>query len=62
MKINLLPPRHREEAIVMANLRKRVAACDLEPVRRPVSGDSLPGEPNLDDLDNRPLISKVWYA
>lgn len=42
----------------MANLRKRVAACDLER-RRPLSGDSLPGEPNVEDLDNRPLISKV---
>lgn len=42
----------------MANLRKRVAACDLERTR-PLSGDSLPGEPNLDELDNRPLISKV---
>lgn len=42
----------------MANLRKRVAACDLER-RRPLSGESLPGEPNLDDLDDRPLLSKV---
>lgn len=48
----------REEAVVMANLRKRVAACDLER-RRPLSGDSLPSEPNLDELDNRPLLTKV---
>lgn len=41
----------------MANLRKRVAACDLEP-----SGphpDTRPSEPNLDDTDNKPLLTKV---
>lgn len=43
-----------EEAMVMANLRKRVAACDLE--RRPVI--------KTDDADeqtdiNRPLLSNV---
>lgn len=37
----------------MANLRKRVAACDLER-RRPISEESNP-----DELDNRPLLSKV---
>lgn len=46
-----------EEAMVMANLRKRVAACDLER-RRPVS-DARTNEPNQDELDNRPLLSKV---
>lgn len=42
----------------MANLRKRVAACDLERRPRPLSGES--GDTNFDDLpDNRPLLSKV---
>lgn len=56
----------------MANLRKRVAACDLEPRRR-----RPPDDPNQDDsaanenrsetiengpadtLENRPLLQKV---
>lgn len=46
-----------EEAIVMANLRKRVAACDLE--RRPAVNDTRTNEANQDELDNRPLLSKV---
>ncbi|XP_055319376.1 uncharacterized protein LOC129577031 isoform X2 [Sitodiplosis mosellana] len=50
----LIPSRRREEAIVMANLRKRVAACDLER-RRPISEESNP-----DELDNRPLLSKSF--
>ncbi|XP_053675221.1 uncharacterized protein LOC128725494 [Anopheles nili] len=62
------PSRRREEAIVMANLRKRVAACDLNKnVRKP--GATSAGA-NLDDisindtgqtqdaLDNRPLLPK----
>ncbi|XP_031630473.1 protein PRY1-like isoform X2 [Contarinia nasturtii] len=58
----LIPSRRREEAIVMANLRKRVAACDLER-RRPVSAvsdASRTSEPNQDELDNRPLLSKTF--
>lgn len=47
-----------EEAIVMANLRKRVATCDLEK-RRPLSDASGTSELNQDELDNRPLLSKV---
>lgn len=47
-----------EEATVMANLRKRVAACDLEK-KRPLSDASRTSESNQDDLDNRPLLSKV---
>lgn len=49
---------YSEEAIVMANLRKRVAACDLER-RRPLSDASRTTESNQDELDNRPLLSKV---
>uniref|UniRef100_A0A182QUC1 SCP domain-containing protein n=1 Tax=Anopheles farauti TaxID=69004 RepID=A0A182QUC1_9DIPT len=62
------PSRRREEAIVMANLRKRVAACDLNKNGRKQTG---PGAAtNLDDisindtgqtqdaLDNRPLLPK----
>lgn len=46
--------------MVMANLRKRVAACDLER-KRPVSdaSDARSNEPTQDELDNRPLLSKV---
>lgn len=45
--------------MVMANLRKRVAACDLER-KRPVSDASdRTNEPTQDELDNRPLLSKV---
>ncbi|XP_035910590.1 secreted protein RBT4-like [Anopheles stephensi] len=62
------PSRRREEAIVMANLRKRVAACDLNKNVRKQAGTSAGG--NLDDisindtgqtqdaLDNRPLLPK----
>ncbi|XP_058053413.1 uncharacterized protein LOC131205357 [Anopheles bellator] len=63
------PSRRREEAMVMANLRKRVAACDLNKnVRKPPPGSTAAG--NLDDisindtgqtqdaLDNRPLLPK----
>lgn len=52
---------HSEEAIVMANLRKRVAACDLER-KRPTTSES---ETNVNEtnqeqqLDNRPLLPKV---
>lgn len=46
-----------EEAIVMANLRKRVAACDLE--RRGPSRDIGRHEPNLEEFDNQPLLTKV---
>ncbi|XP_049540892.1 LOW QUALITY PROTEIN: uncharacterized protein LOC125954541 [Anopheles darlingi] len=62
------PSRRREEAIVMANLRKRVAACDLNKnVRKPAANAAAA---NLDDisindtgqtqdaLDNRPLLPK----
>lgn len=42
----------------MANLRKRVAACDLER-KRPLSDASRTSESNQDELDNRPLLSKV---
>lgn len=50
-----------EEAIVMANLRKRVAACDLER-KRPVSiqSDDV-SEINTEQTDNRPLLPKVSY-
>lgn len=52
---------YSEEAIVMANLRKRVAACDLER-KRPTTSES---ETNVNEtnqepqLDNRPLLPKV---
>lgn len=48
---------YSEEAIVMANLRKRVAACDLEP-KRVTTNDARCNEPD-DDFDDRPLLSKV---
>ncbi|XP_058836338.1 uncharacterized protein LOC131692937 [Topomyia yanbarensis] len=60
------PSRKREEAIVMANLRKRVAASDLNKTPRRI----IP-VPNLDDIsindtgqtqdqmDNRPLLPKA---
>ncbi|XP_059622333.1 uncharacterized protein LOC132265617 [Phlebotomus argentipes] len=64
----LLPGRKREEAIVMANLRKRVAACDL--TRKRVPGTSAPDDVNANEmcaeqgateplLDNRPQLPKV---
>ncbi|XP_055704624.1 uncharacterized protein LOC129802664 [Phlebotomus papatasi] len=62
----MLPGRKREEAIVMANLRKRVAACDLTRRRLPgVSGvddinanESNGGQGGVTEplLDNRPLL------
>uniref|UniRef100_A0A1B0CP20 SCP domain-containing protein n=2 Tax=Lutzomyia longipalpis TaxID=7200 RepID=A0A1B0CP20_LUTLO len=65
----LLPGRKREEAIVMANLRKRVAACDLTRRRLPgtTGGDDInANETNGGQggameplLDNRPLLPKV---
>lgn len=51
---------YSEEAIVMANLRKRVAACDLER-KRVTTNDARSNEPN-DDFDDRPLLSKVRLA
>lgn len=48
----------REEAIVMANLRKRVAACDLTR-KRPTPEDQNANEPENELLDNRPLLPKV---
>ncbi|XP_035785230.1 uncharacterized protein LOC118463076 [Anopheles albimanus] len=63
------PSRRREEAIVMANLRKRVAACDLNKNVRKPAASAVAGA-NLDDisindtgqtqdaLDNRPLLPK----
>lgn len=52
----------------MANLRKRVAACDLEPKKR-TPNDTKPNDtkPNdtrsndsqAEDTDDRPLLSKV---
>lgn len=48
---------YSEEAIVMANLRKRVAACDLKP-KRVTTNDARCNEPD-DDFDDRPLLSKV---
>lgn len=43
----------------MANLRKRVAACDLERKRVTHSNDARTNEPNDDLNDDRPLLSKV---
>lgn len=59
------PNRRREEAIVMANLRKRVAACDLNKnLRRNTTAPTLDdisindtGQ-SQDVLDNRPLLPK----
>lgn len=48
----------REEAIVMANLRKRVAACDLTR-KRPTPEDQNANELENEQLDNRPLLPKV---
>lgn len=50
----------REEAIVMANLRKRVAACDLTR-KRPTPEDQNANEPESEQLDNRPLLPKVSH-
>ncbi|KAJ6647706.1 hypothetical protein Bhyg_02929, partial [Pseudolycoriella hygida] len=52
----LLPSRRREEAMVMANLRKRVAACDL-PRMKPTPEDPNANE-SEEQLDNRPLLPK----
>lgn len=53
---------NREEAIVMANLRKRVAACDLER-KRPTqkTEETRINETNQEQSDNRPLIIKVSF-
>lgn len=53
--------RYREEAIVMANLRKRVAACDLER-KRPTPDEqhnNTTENGHAEPLDNRPLLPKV---
>lgn len=50
---------NREEAIAMANLRKRVAACDLER-KRPTPEEIIVNDTGQQDqLDNRPLLPKV---
>lgn len=51
---------YSEEAIVMANLRKRVAACDLER-KRVTRSDARSNEPN-EDFDDGPLLLKVRLA
>ena len=53
----------REEAIVMANLRKRVAACDLTRKRAtPTPEDQNANESEqTEQLDNRPLLPKVKF-
>lgn len=43
----------------MANLRKRVAACDLTR-NRPSPEDPNSNEPDTEQLDNRPLLPKVF--
>ncbi|XP_058124436.1 uncharacterized protein LOC131282225 [Anopheles ziemanni] len=62
------PSRRREEAIVMANLRKRVAACDLNKNGRKPPPASVAGLDDIsindtgqtqDALDNRPLLPKA---
>lgn len=42
----------------MANLRKRVAACDLTR-NRPTTDDPNANETEQEQLDNRPLLPKV---
>lgn len=42
----------------MANLRKRVAACDLTR-KRPTPEEPNANEPDNEQLDNRPLLTKV---
>lgn len=44
----------------MANLRKRVAACDLTR-KRPTPEDQNANEPESEQLDNRPLLPKVSH-
>lgn len=44
--------------MVMANLRKRVAACDLTRTR-PTPEDPNANEAEQEQLDNRPLLPKV---
>lgn len=44
----------------MANLRKRVAACDLTRTR-PTPEDLNANEAEQEQLDNRPLLPKVCY-
>ncbi|XP_055373036.1 uncharacterized protein LOC129606647 [Condylostylus longicornis] len=55
----IAPNRRREEAMVMANLRKRVAAVDLSRKAKasedPNANDTGQSEP----LDNRPLLPKI---
>lgn len=45
----------------MANLRKRVAACDLTR-KRPTQEDQNANEPESEQLDNRPLLPKVSFV
>lgn len=45
----------------MANLRKRVAACDLTRTR-PTSEDLNANEAEQEQLDNRPLLPKVSFV
>lgn len=47
--------------MVMANLRKRVAACDLTR-KRPTPDDPNANETEQEQLDNRPLLPKVLYC
>lgn len=44
----------------MANLRKRVAACDLTR-KRPTPEDQNANEQESEQLDNRPLLPKVCW-